>query len=476
MRRHSEATAALHRSWQLKQKQEEEQQRHVQEERQQAAKAKHEHEQLIEKRRLEVAVAADERAERVRAAHQAKLARADQQAALALQRKVDQAADLKKRSQLVAARNQEIQHKSEQILERKKQALQAKEALEQEQVRNTEAEKQAREAERSQAKARRIVEAQRAQQQAALDLQQKTAYFQSKNAAEEAKLAKKQEESEAVRQAHREEARLKEEVTRQRLEAKARRDEAVRAQLARKTANKMARAELIEAQRQAVLLEMQHIRKDILQQEAWLRDGFEKMEVTGQFELPEELLDLERSGINEAAAFERSRARRSLSQAPSPPMGNPPAREMLGLNGEASRRSVKGAGTMKRPLTAHANIPAQVKGSSYAQQASDRKAASQGVDSWGTSRDGPVANYQDSIKAGYLTTDAKGVDSRLEAGSEAYDEQQQMDQINKLLQEEQVQEVEHDPVLSQAADQHEHQRLSALVNDEREHAQRAVVG
>lgn len=51
----------------------------------------------------------------------------------------------------------------------------------------------------------------------------------------------------------------------------ARRDEAVRAQLARKTANKMARAELIEAQRQAVLLEMQHIRKDILQQEAWLR-------------------------------------------------------------------------------------------------------------------------------------------------------------------------------------------------------------
>lgn len=43
---------------------------------------------------------------------------------------------------------------------------------------------------------------------------------QSKNAAEEAKLAKKQEESEAVRQAHREEARLKEEVTRQRLEAK----------------------------------------------------------------------------------------------------------------------------------------------------------------------------------------------------------------------------------------------------------------
>ena len=43
---------------------------------------------------------------------------------------------------------------------------------------------------------------------------------QSKKAAEEAKLAKKQEESEAVRQAHREEARLKEEVTCRRLEAK----------------------------------------------------------------------------------------------------------------------------------------------------------------------------------------------------------------------------------------------------------------
>lgn len=66
------------------------------------------------------------------------------------------------------------------------------------------------------------------------------------------------------------------------------------------------------------------------------------------------------------------------------------------------------------------------------------QAASQGVESWGTSQDGPAANQHDSIKAGYMTTDAKGVDSRLEAGSEAYDEQQQTDQINKLLQEEQV--------------------------------------
>lgn len=51
----------------------------------------------------------------------------------------------------------------------------------------------------------------------------------------------------------------------------ARRDDATRAQLSRKTANKMARADLIEAQRQALLQEMQHIRKDILQQESWLR-------------------------------------------------------------------------------------------------------------------------------------------------------------------------------------------------------------
>lgn len=68
------------------------------------------------------------------------------------------------------------------------------------------------------------------------------------------------------------------------------------------------------------------------------QDGFEKMEVTGRFELPEELLDLERSGINEASAFERSRARRAISQAPSPPLGkNASAREMYGLDGEASR-------------------------------------------------------------------------------------------------------------------------------------------
>lgn len=48
MRRHSEATAALQHSWQLKQQQEEEQQQHRQEERQQAARAKQQHEQLIE--------------------------------------------------------------------------------------------------------------------------------------------------------------------------------------------------------------------------------------------------------------------------------------------------------------------------------------------------------------------------------------------------------------------------------------------
>ena len=58
-----------------------------------------------------MAAAAEERADRVREAHQAKLARADQQAALAQQRKVDQAAELRKRSELVAARNEEVHHK-----------------------------------------------------------------------------------------------------------------------------------------------------------------------------------------------------------------------------------------------------------------------------------------------------------------------------------------------------------------------------
>ena len=72
------------------------------------------------------------------------------------------------------------------------------------------------------------------------------------------------------------------------------------------------------------------------------QDGFEKMEVTGRFELPEELLDLERSGINEATAFESSRARRAISQAPSPPLGNTPARDIYGLDGEASRYAPQG--------------------------------------------------------------------------------------------------------------------------------------
>ena len=65
----------------------------------------------IQKRRLEVAAAADARAEQVRAAHQAKLARAEQQAVLAQQRKLKQAAELKNRSLFVAARNQEVHQK-----------------------------------------------------------------------------------------------------------------------------------------------------------------------------------------------------------------------------------------------------------------------------------------------------------------------------------------------------------------------------
>ena len=44
--------------------------------------------------------------------------------------------------------------------------------------------------------------------------------WQRKNAEEEVKLAKKQEESEAVRQAHREEARLREDYIQRRLQAK----------------------------------------------------------------------------------------------------------------------------------------------------------------------------------------------------------------------------------------------------------------
>ena len=45
-------------------------------------------------------------------------------------------------------------------------------------------------------------------------------WWQRKNAEEEVKLAKKQEESEAVRQAHREEARLREDYIQRRLQAK----------------------------------------------------------------------------------------------------------------------------------------------------------------------------------------------------------------------------------------------------------------
>lgn len=67
-------------------------------------------------------------------------------------------------------------------------------------------------------------------------------------------------------------------------------------------------------------------------------------------------------------------------------------------------------------------------------------AAGQEGESWRSSQDGPGAadSYQDSIKAEYTTAGGRAAEPMLQVGSEAYDEQQQMDQINKLLQEEQV--------------------------------------
>ena len=72
--------------------------------------------------------------------------------------------------------------------------------------------------------------------------------------------------------------------------------------------------------------------------------GFEKMEVTGRFELPEELLDLERNGLLESAAFDKNRAHRTVSTAPSPPLAghDPPSRTTsaqgdYGLYDESSR-------------------------------------------------------------------------------------------------------------------------------------------
>lgn len=67
-------------------------------------------------------------------------------------------------------------------------------------------------------------------------------------------------------------------------------------------------------------------------------------------------------------------------------------------------------------------------------------AAGQDGESWRSSQDGPgvAGSYQDSIKAEYTTAGDRAADPMLQVGSEGYDEQQQMEQINKLLQEEQV--------------------------------------
>lgn len=59
----------------------------------------------------------------------------------------------------------------------------------------------------------------------------------------------------------------------------------------------------------------------------FMQAGFEKMEVTGRFELPDELLQLERSGMLEAEAFDSTRARTTY---------HPPNRSASSLGGANS--------------------------------------------------------------------------------------------------------------------------------------------
>ena len=68
----------------------------------------------------------------------------------------------------------------------------------------------------------------------------------------------------------------------------------------------------------------------------YVQAGFDKMEVTGRFELPEELLQLERSGILEAEAFDSTRSR-SFYQPPNRPASALGASHSAYLNGSSLR-------------------------------------------------------------------------------------------------------------------------------------------
>lgn len=340
LRKQNEVGAAHHHSWQMKQRREAERLQKIEDERQHMAQERLAKEDSLQRRREDIASAEKRRTEAMRRAHQRKLVEADRKAAEATERKVGQAAAARQKTHVIQMRNEQIRLRGDMNMQRKQQALQAKERQAAEHLQQVDEARRAAEAARADERALRMREAWATQRRAEQEAQRRIMYFQRKSTAADLKLQRVAQENEAARQARAAEAQLRHEYTHKRMEIKAQHDEVERAAMRRRTEEKARRVEAIEASRSALLAEMQRIKKDIQQQEAMLKEGFEKVQQSGKFELPPELLQLEQTGLQQAAALDAARSRRiqAITEAS---LGSLPS--MRSVSGYPGRRSSDGA-------------------------------------------------------------------------------------------------------------------------------------
>ncbi|KAK9807013.1 hypothetical protein WJX72_010773 [[Myrmecia] bisecta] len=350
MRKATEQQLHLQRSYEEKQQKELLRAQVQAAERRRAAAEKALNDVLVEKRRHEAALAAQERADAVRRAAEEKLRRADGLAAALAAEKAQQQAEKKKRAENVAVRRQEIYQRGLAALEERKRALAEKERAAEANLQAATTLRQETEHHKHQHEQQREAQRRQAQERAEQDLQNRTRYFQRKQLQREHTMQRKSQEAEAVRRAHAEEMRLRQDYIRQRLSLKEQRDAAELHALNKKIKEKMNRAVLIEQQRQTLMTEMQRIRKDIARQEQWLKESFERMEHTGRFELPPELAELENSGIVPLTS-------RSVSSPGSVPHPKPAATRPLSARPAVAKSAPSGqtyAARHKRPQSASA--------------------------------------------------------------------------------------------------------------------------
>ncbi|CAL5228929.1 g12157 [Coccomyxa viridis] len=249
---------------------------------------------------------------------------AEKQAALARTQREKEAKDrLREQATEAAAQRARAERQLQEALaeqRRKDAAAKAEDLAEQQRLRLLEKERVAEanrllmERKRAEEEARRRAEdlkrdaeREEARRRAEADTQLKVRYYELKVEAEDALVAERRQALEAEKAAKTQELKQRAEVARQRVLEQEQRDKEARAQMEAKLMEKLARADIIAEERHSIAEELQRMRKDIAQQEAWVKAELDRMAQTGRVRMSPALANLTPSGSMTARCLEGGR-------------------------------------------------------------------------------------------------------------------------------------------------------------------------